>query len=240
MSDLSDLHGVYPTSLRWNAEAGVLSKAVFNPETGERGLEEIELGKPATFVLDLATRERGYGLIKVGLYEMTLTPVSEPAPDWPGDPEVKPALGCWLWSPQHGELRFETNAAIARQAMASVWERARFKPEALQGLQPVIRFEGRAPYPVKALGKTFQAPVIAIAGWVERDKIQGWAARPPTVAPPAALPLLGSASAPAASSVTPSIAPAQAKKGAQKGTKGKAKPALDDPPPFDDEIPFGS
>ena len=64
MSDLSDLHGVFPTSLRWNAETGFLGVSAFNAETGERELREIELGKTATFVLDLATRERGYGLIK--------------------------------------------------------------------------------------------------------------------------------------------------------------------------------
>jgi hypothetical protein len=60
MSDLSGLRGIYPTSLRWNAD-GFLAISVFNPETGERELQEIELGEPATFALDLATRERGYG-----------------------------------------------------------------------------------------------------------------------------------------------------------------------------------
>ena len=34
MSDLSGLHGVYPTSLRWNAEGGFLGISAFNP--GER------------------------------------------------------------------------------------------------------------------------------------------------------------------------------------------------------------
>jgi hypothetical protein len=59
MSDLSDLHGVYPNSLPWNAEVGFLAVAAYNAATGERELQQIEL--PATFVLDLATRERGYG-----------------------------------------------------------------------------------------------------------------------------------------------------------------------------------
>ncbi len=119
MSDLSDLHGVYPTSLRWNAESGFLAISVFNAETGERELQEIELGQPATFALDLATRERGYGLIKTGVYDMKLTPVGSPPPPWPGDEEYKPALGCWVWNPTFGELRLETNAAIFRQAVAS-------------------------------------------------------------------------------------------------------------------------
>ena len=94
MSDLSDLHGVFPTSLRWNAETGFLAISVFNPETGERELQEIELGKPATFAMDLATRERGYGLIKTGVYDMRLTPVGSPPPPWPGDEEYQ--AGDWL------------------------------------------------------------------------------------------------------------------------------------------------
>jgi len=36
MSDLSDLHGVPPTTLRWNAEQGYLGYSAFNAETGER------------------------------------------------------------------------------------------------------------------------------------------------------------------------------------------------------------
>ena len=134
MSDLSDLHGIFPTSLRWNAETGVLGIAVYNAETGERELQEIELGQPATFAMDLATRERGYGLIKVGVYDMRLTPVGSPAPPWPGDEEYKPAIGCWVWNPTLGELRLETNAAIFRTAIADVWDRARFAPEAIDGL----------------------------------------------------------------------------------------------------------
>ena len=93
MSDLSDLHGVYPTSIRWNAESGFLAVSAFNAETGERELQQIELGQAATFVLDLATRERGYGLIKTGIYDMRLTPVGSPPPPWPEDEEYKPALG---------------------------------------------------------------------------------------------------------------------------------------------------
>jgi hypothetical protein len=59
MSDLSDLQGVFPVSIRWNAEEGYLTYSTLDSETGERKLEMIELGQEATFVLDLATRERG-------------------------------------------------------------------------------------------------------------------------------------------------------------------------------------
>jgi hypothetical protein len=66
MSDLSDLKGIFPTVLRWNAEIGFLAKSVFNSETGESELREIELGERATFAADMATRERGYGVIRTG------------------------------------------------------------------------------------------------------------------------------------------------------------------------------
>ena len=194
MSDLSDLHGIYPTSLRWNAETGFLAISVFNAETGERELQPIELGQPATFVLDLATRERGYGLIKAGVYDMRLTPVGSPPPPWPDDEEYKPALGCWCWNPTFGELRLETNATIFRQAVASIWDQCRVEPQAAEGLQPVVRFVDRVPVPVKAVNKTFFGPVIKVIGWVERDKVPGWANREPTVAPPAAPPLLSASS----------------------------------------------
>jgi hypothetical protein len=222
MSDLSDLHGVYPTSLRWNAETGVLAISVFNAETGERELQEIELGDSATFVLDLATRERGYGLIKSGVYDMKLTPVGSRPPPWPGDEEYKPALGCWVWNPNLGELRLETNAAIFQRAIASLWDQARLEPQAAEGLQPVVRFVDRVRVPVKAVNKTFFGPVIKVIGWVERNKVPGWATREPTVLPPAALPILPTPSAPAPTE-TAAKKPGKTKKGA-------AKPGPDDIP----------
>jgi hypothetical protein len=102
MSDLSDLHGIYPTSLRWNAESGFLAVSAFNGETGERELRQIELGQAATFVLDLATRERGYGLIKSGVYDMKLSPVGRPPPPWPENEDYKPALSCRMWNLRSG------------------------------------------------------------------------------------------------------------------------------------------
>ena len=80
MSDLADLDGIFPTSIRWNAEEGILGISVRNPETGEREIQEIPLGAEATFAMDLLTRVRGYGLIRVGLYDMKLTPVGTPPP----------------------------------------------------------------------------------------------------------------------------------------------------------------
>ena len=221
MSDISDLHGVYPPSLRWNAETGVLGISAFNPESGERELREIELGQTATFAMDLATRERGYGLIKVGLYDMRLTPVGSPPPSWPDDEEFKPALGCWLWHPTFSELRFETNGAIVRQAMMAVWDACKGAPEAAARLQPVICFADSAPITVKSVGKTFRGPIIKIVGWVERDKVPGWAEREPTVLPPKALTALPTAAAPAIDT--------QVKKSAKVSSKTKAKPAASDP-----------
>ena len=140
----------------------------------------------ATFVLDLATRERGYGVIKSGVYDMKLTPISSPPPPWPENEEYKPALGCWMWNPTFGEVRVETNATLFREAIANVWDKCRFEPQAAEKLQPVICFADRVSKLVKQVGKTFYTPVIKIVGWVERDRVPGWAARTPTVLPPAA------------------------------------------------------
>ena len=85
MSDLSDLDGIFPTSIRWNAEEGTLGISVRNPETGEREIPASPLGADATFAMDLMTRVRGYGLIRVGLYDMKLTPVGTPPPPHPDD-----------------------------------------------------------------------------------------------------------------------------------------------------------
>jgi hypothetical protein len=235
MSDLSGLHGIYPTSLRWNAEIGFPAISVFNSESGERELQEIELDRPAaTFALDLATRERGYGLIKAGVYDMKLTPVGSPPPPWPDDEGYKPAIGCWLWNPTFGELRLETNAAIFRQAITNVWDKARFEPQAVEGLQPVVCFSDRLPVQVKAVNKTFSRPVIKVIGWVERDKVPGWRERAPTVSPPAAPPLLSASSAPA------TLAAKKPSKAKPKVKQGAAKPGPDDPlsDSINDDIPW--
>ena len=230
MSDLAGLHGAFPTSARWNSETGFLGVSVYSAETGGRELREIPLGADATFAMDLATRERGYGLIRVGIYDMRLTAVGSQPPPWPDDEDFKPAVGCWLWNPTHGELRLETNAAIVRQAVLAVWDEAKGASQAAEGQQPVVRFVDRVSIYVKAVNKTFQGPVIRVVGWVPRDQVPGWSEREPTVAPPkvmAALP-------------TTTTAPAidtQVKKpgkGSKAGAKVKAK-ASDDP---SEEIPF--
>jgi hypothetical protein len=234
MSDLSDLHGIFPDSLRWNAETGTLGVATYNAEAGERELRDILLGSAAaTFVMDLATRERGYGLIKQGVYDMKLTPVDSPVPPWPGDDaEYKPALGCWVWNPQLGELRLETNAAILREAISSLWDRAKFAQEAIDGLQPVIRFVDRVDVPIKAVGKTFYGPIIQIVAWIERNLVPGWKERTPTVPPPKAPPLLAASSTPAPVVMAPSRAKLKPPRGAAKpgpGKPGSDKPGPDDP-----------
>jgi hypothetical protein len=161
---------------------------------------------------------------------MQLTPVGSPAPPWPGDKEYKPALACWLWSPDTGEVRLETNATLFRTAVDDVWRRVRWEPQAVEGQQPVIRFTDRVEVPIKALKKTFFAPVIKILDWVARDTIPGWKDRAPTVPLPAALPVLRSTAKPAAIE----------KPAETKARHHKAKPvAKGDPRDPNDDVPFG-
>ena len=186
-SDISDLHGIYAAPLRWHAETGTLGRSVYDEESGERETIEIELGSAAArFVMDLATRERGYGLIRAGVYDMHLSPVGTPTPEWPGD-DYKPAVGCWVWNPPFGELRLETNQATFMRAVSELWDRARTFKEAADGLQPVVHFVDRRERFYKQIGKTFMLPMIDIIGWVPRDKVPTFASRPPTVQAPAAL-----------------------------------------------------
>jgi hypothetical protein len=224
MTDLSDLDGIFPNSVRWNAEDGFLAISAYNSETAERELREVPLGREATFALDLLTRERGYGQIRVGVYEMRLTPIGSPPPPKPDDPEFRPALGCWLWNPNIGEVRLETNATLFREAVANIWDKSRFEPQAAEGLQPVICFADRVSKLIRQVNKTFYAPVIKIAGWVERGKVPGWQERAPTVAPPKALPILSAPSTPISAPAAPA-APA-VKKTAK--IKRAAKPGPDD------------
>jgi hypothetical protein len=184
MSDISDLHGVFATTIRWNAETGTLGYSAYDETTGEREIIEIELGSPmAKFVMDYATRERGYGLIRQGVYDMRLSPVGSPAPDWPGD-DYKPAIGCWLWNPLLSELRLESNQTTVVRAISALWDRARTLAE---GLQPLIHFTDRREQFYRRIGKTFWAPVIDLIIGVPRDKVPAFALREPTVTAPLAL-----------------------------------------------------
>src|SRR5262249_42101783 len=100
MSDLADLHGQHAPPLRWNAELGVLGYGYYDERSGERVVKEIELGSSlGTFVMDLATRERGYGLIRTNVFDMRLTPVNSPPPPWPDEEGFKAAIGVWMWNP---------------------------------------------------------------------------------------------------------------------------------------------
>ena len=57
--------------------------------------------------MDMATRERGYGLIRAGVYGMRLTAVGSPLPPWP-EMVSQAGAGCWVWNPTFGE-QVETN-----------------------------------------------------------------------------------------------------------------------------------
>jgi len=186
-TDISDLHGIFPTSLRWNAEMGVLGYSAYDEVTGEQTIKEIELGSSkAKFVMDLHTRARGYGSVRQGFYDMRLTPVETPAPEWPGE-DYKPAIGCWLWNPPLGELRLETNQKTLLRAVSNVWDQARTFKEAAEGLIPIIHFTDRREQPYPAIGRTFWCPIIIIITWVPREKVPPFALREPTVKPPPVL-----------------------------------------------------
>jgi hypothetical protein len=119
-----------------------------------------------------------------------------------------------------------------REAVTSIWDAAKSEPQAAAAeQQPVVRFTGRVSVPIKALKKSFYRPVIEIVGSVERNKVPGWAARTPTVSPPAAPPILPVPSAPAPA--TPAVKkPAKAKRAA-------AKPSPSDPiADPNDDIPW--
>jgi hypothetical protein len=230
MSDISDLHGVYPTSLRFNAEGGVLGIGAYDETTGERTVKEIELGSPmARFVMDLATRERGYGMIRVGVYDFRLTPVGSAPPPWPGDDDFKQAIGCFLWNPRLGEVRLETNTTTFRNAVLALWDRCLTAKEASDGLQPVIAFVGRRERPYPGLGRTFWAPIIDVIHWVPRDKVPPFALREPTVKPPAALDSQVKSALLEARRPDPEPVPSRAKaKAAAVPNRGSLKELLDD------------
>lgn len=245
MSDISDLVGVFPNSIRWNAETGCLAYSSFDAESGERNSVEIELGPAATFALDLATRERGYGKIAVGFYDLRLTPVGSPPPPYPGE-DYKAAIGCWLWCPSLGEVRFESCAQLLVRIVNDLWDRCSHAEQVAEGEQPVIRFVDRRSVKVQPVNKVFLVPVIEIVGSVPRDRIPGWAARAPTVLPPAPLPLLGGDVDPASTpksprTVSPRTVPRTApRRGPARRTPTNKTPPKEGPseaPFFDDDIP---
>jgi hypothetical protein len=232
--DIADLVGIYPTPLRWNAETGVLWLSIFNSETGEWEVKEIELNGPESrFAMDLPTRERGYGLIRAGVYDMKLTPVGTTAPDWPGE-DYKPAIGAWLWNPLVGEVRLETNQVTTVSSITAVWDQCRRFKECSAGEIPIIAFVGSFERHYRTIGKVFLAPRVEIIGLVLRDKVPTFAKREVTVQPPPAL------DTQIPFGILPdhskSLQPAQ-KKAPMKAAAKKPKPRSNLSDPLDDAIP---
>jgi hypothetical protein len=104
----------------------------------------------------------------------------------------------WLWNPEFGELRLETNATLLLRTIEELWRKARIAPEAAEGLQPVVRLIDRVQVLIKNIGKKFFALRVEIVGWVPRSDVPGWAARTPTVPPPKAAPALPAGASPVA------------------------------------------
>ena len=185
-SDISDLdHGVIPDSLRWSStNGGTLGYTTFDYTTGERTVTEIELGsRQARFVLDMHTRERGFGMTRKGVYDMKLAPVGVTPPPWPGE-GYKPAVGCWVWSPILGEFRLETCSSMFRTAILALWGRLKTFADIDEGC-PVIHFVDRYCHEYE-MG-TYWGPIIDLNGFYPRAKIPCFAAHMPTVVAPATL-----------------------------------------------------
>ena len=130
----------------------------------------------ATFVIDLATRERGYGLIKSGVYDMKLTPVGSPPPPWPERRRVQAGARLLDVEPdvrrapardQRGDL-----PAGHRQRMGPVPGLSR-RPRRACNLSSVSSIASRS-RSRRSIRHSI-GPVIKIVGWVERDKVPGWA-----------------------------------------------------------------
>jgi hypothetical protein len=163
VSDISDLEGAIPSSLRWNAEEGSL--AVWT--SGE--CQEIVLGsREAAFAIDLATRMRGYGLIRTGAYDMILTPVGSDPPKKPSE-DYKPAIGVWACNPIFGEVRIETVGAMFRTPLIGLFSQCQSTEEAGKDMVPIAMFAGSRERVIKSVGKTFLTPIIDIVHWLPRD-----------------------------------------------------------------------
>ena len=84
MSDLSrpsrHLPNFSPMECRGRGSSASPSTA---PRPAGASCTKSRLARDATFAMDMATRDRGYGLIRVGIYDMRLTPVGAPPPPWP-------------------------------------------------------------------------------------------------------------------------------------------------------------
>ena len=135
-------------------------------------LKEIPLGPRATFAMDLLTRARGWGLIRVGTFDMRLSPVSAPLPPRPDDEGFKPAIGVTMWNPEFGETRLEATATLLCRAIRGLWDHCLRKPEAARGLQPVIRFVGRVEREVKSVGGTFLIPKFEVPAGLSATRCQ--------------------------------------------------------------------
>jgi hypothetical protein len=242
MNDLSDLEGVNGPSARWDSTTGEFNIMMFG-ESFEREPHPVELGsQSARWVPDMLRRERGFGKIAPEIYDMILTPVGAAPPSKPADPEYKPALGMDLFNPIFGLVRFETNAAILRQTITGFWDRYCGFPEAARGLLPVVDFADRREVTLKKWGTTYWTPVLLISGWIERDKIEPFRLREPTVQLPrssVALPGLNTLR----TSVTERLKPVEPQSNTKSGKASQKRPEKPEAPlkplrdDLDDEIP---
>jgi hypothetical protein len=186
MQDLQDLGNasLYPESLRHNAMTGKLTISRFDPATWSRVRDEVD--PPSTWVVDMLTRQRGYGLVTDSKFDMRLTSVGALPPPAPEDQRYKPTVGMLMWSETYGLAQWISCGSIAVRTIGVFWDECRTFTEASDGLLPVITIDhprrvtiGHGPQQ-----REFLAPVIEITDWVLRESIPVLAARPATVEPP--------------------------------------------------------
>jgi hypothetical protein len=188
MSDLDLLGRTPPESLRFNALTGVLALNHFDAERWQRAPIVIE--PPSKWAVDFATRMIGYGRVSDSVFDMRLVPVGQPVPALSPDEEpfFKTAFSMLLYNPEYGFAQMTSASAVLGRAICNgLWERIKGYAQAAEGLIPITVWgEPREVAIGQRNPRTFWAPSIGIAGWVDRNSIAAFAARPALVEPPLA------------------------------------------------------
>jgi hypothetical protein len=179
-AELYELEGDFPPSVFLSPQKKLFGVRDFLPDQGCVGLIEIEPGnEDAMFVVDWATRQHGFIMIKKGIYAALLVSVSEPLPEIPADQprkDYKIASAYDAWSPRFGDVRIEARG-MHRTAIRSAMNAAVNSPEARQGLVPVMMYAEWFQKDFPQHGASYWGLHVVRKGWLPRAKIASFAAR---------------------------------------------------------------